>query len=98
MVLTLRRPRRTLVFALALILGIFAFESGLHSVHHGFDPKPERCPLAAASQHLTAVTIDETLTAAVALPLVRVAIETTTTAPPARFLRPDQGRAPPSAA
>src|SRR5262245_14619781 len=29
-----RRPRRAAAFALVLILAVFAFEDGLHSVHH----------------------------------------------------------------
>src|SRR4030095_4113729 len=37
-----RHPRRALVLVLGLLLAIFAFENGLHSVHHGFDPTPYR--------------------------------------------------------
>ena len=37
-----RRPRRTLVLCLALLLTLFAFENALHSVHHGLDDRRGR--------------------------------------------------------
>jgi fumarate reductase subunit D len=93
-----RRPRGALVVALTLLLCVFAFEHALHSVHHGFDPKQqEECTVAAASAHLAAVQVDDLGLSSVVLPV----IGRTDAAPPAstlaRFLSPDQGRAPPSA-
>ena len=93
-----RRPRGALVVALTLLLCVFAFEHALHSVHHGFDPKQqEECTVAAASAHLAAVQVDDPGLSSVVLPV----IGRTDAAPPAstlaRFLSPDQGRAPPSA-
>ena len=47
-VFAVRRPRRALALALALLLGAFAFETGLHSVHH-LSGQQERAPCAMAS-------------------------------------------------
>jgi hypothetical protein len=93
-----RRPRAAAVVTLIVLLGVFAFENALHSVHHGFDPRQqEDCAVAAVSAHLAAVEVDGVGLAAVAL----AAIGRAGTAPSfftlARFLRLDQGRAPPSA-
>jgi hypothetical protein len=91
-----RRPRRALGLALILLLAVFAFESGVHSVHHLSDPaRGEHCGVASASQHVsgtevTAVMVAERLPEA-PHPLVL-------DAPPARvrFIGPEQGRAPPA--
>jgi hypothetical protein len=92
------RPRQALALVLVLLLGVFAFEDALHSVHHGFDPRQqEECAVAAASAHLAAVQVDDLGLPSIVLPV----IARTDAAPPAstpiRFLGPDQGRAPPSA-
>jgi len=93
-----RRPRSGLVVVLVLLLGVFAFENALHSVHHGFDPRQqEECAVAAVAAQLAAVAVDgdglSSFTLAVG--------ERADTAPPlvalSRFTSPDQGRAPPSA-
>lgn len=93
-----RRPRAAVVIALVLLLGVFAFENALHSVHHGFDPKQqEECAVAAVSAQLAAVEVTDAGPVAIALTLAGRA----EAAPPplalARFQSPDQGRAPPSA-
>src|SRR4026209_1982865 len=63
-----RHPRRALVLALGLLLAIFAFENGLHSVHHGFDAKQHgECTIAAASANLSAVSGDGLLAAPLVL-------------------------------
>jgi hypothetical protein len=90
------RPRRALVLALVLVLGVFAYETGLHSVHHGLHGNPGRCPVAAASLHVAAVTVDAPSTVAVTPLVAPTAIEAVTGLP-ARSLRADQGRAPPAA-
>jgi hypothetical protein len=92
------RPRRVLVVALVLLLCVFAFENALHSVHHGFDPQQqEECTVAAASTHLAAVEVDDVGLSSVALPIIGRAEATPPASTLARFLSPDQGRAPPSA-
>jgi fumarate reductase subunit D len=93
-----RRPRGALVVALTLLLCVFAFEHALHSVHHGFDPKQqEECTVAAASAHLAAVQVDDLGLSSVVLPVIGPAEAAPPASPLARFLSPDQGRAPPSA-
>ncbi len=91
-----RRPRRALTFALVLLLALFAFEDGLHSVHHGVDTsRMAGCALAAASAHLSATAVDRFVPAEVTLPALAPAPEIPQPATAARFLCPDQGRAPP---
>lgn len=93
-----RHPRRALVLALGLLLAIFAFENGLHSVHHGFDAKQHgECTIAAASANLSAVSVDGLLEASVVLIATAPTAEFDPAAPPARLLDPHQGRAPPLA-
>jgi fumarate reductase subunit D len=95
---TWRRPRGALVVALTLLLCVFAFEHALHSVHHGFDPQQqEECTVAAASAHLAAVEVDGLGVSSVALPVIGRAEIAPPASTLARFLSPDQGRAPPSA-
>ena len=92
-----RRPRRALTFALVLLLALFAFEDGLHSVHHGVDTsRMASCALAAAAAHLSATAVDRVVPTDVNLPVLAPAPEIVQTAAVARFLCPDQGRAPPS--
>lgn len=93
-----RRPRRALVLALILLLTIFVFENALHSVHHGFDANQyDECAIAAASAHLSAVSVDSIGLASLVLAVIGEAADTRPTVVPTRFLSPDQGRAPPSA-
>lgn len=93
------RPRRALVLALVLLLAIFAYENGLHSVHHGFDPGPaETCASAAASTNVTGVASKAPPTAEMLFPLLPGSLDPAHAAPLARFLCPDQGRAPPAPA
>lgn len=91
-----RRPRRLLVVALVLLLTVFAFENALHSVHHGFDAKPyDECTIAAASAHLSAVSVDGVVETSVVLALAGRTAEPDLSLPSSRPLGPDQGRAPP---
>ena len=99
--LLLRRfSRRTLVLSLVLLLTLFAFENALHSVHHGFDAKQQGdpCTLAMASTHLSAVTVDGVAEASIALAPAGHATQPAPAPLPARWLGPDQGRAPPAQA
>ena len=93
-----RRPRGARAVALTLLLCVFAFEHALHSVHHGFDPRQqEECTVAAASAHLAAVQVGDLGLSSVVLPVIGPADAAPPASTPARFLSPDQGRAPPSA-
>jgi hypothetical protein len=92
-----RRPRRALALAMVLLLAVLCFEDGLHSVHHlTGQAKPVRCAIATATAHLMATAVDSVATTDIVLPVVPVAIEIAQSDPVARFLCPDQGRAPPS--
>jgi hypothetical protein len=94
-----RRPHRTLVLCLALLLTLFAFENALHSVHHGLDPKQaDACTIAAASAHLSAVAVDGIVATSLVLAAAGHATEPDPSTLPARWLGPDQGRAPPAPA
>lgn len=93
-----RRPRGALLVALALLLGVFAFENALHSVHHGVVTLPqEQCAAAAVSAQLAAVEVDGAGLVALAPAIIGLV----GIAPPpfarSRCLSPAQGRAPPSA-
>jgi hypothetical protein len=93
-----RHPRRAMVLGLGLLLVIFAFEDGLHSVHHGFDAKQyDECTIAAASAHLSALSVDSVLATSVVLVATEGALETDPASPLPRLLDPHQGRAPPFA-
>jgi len=65
MIVAWRRPRRALALAIVLILGLFAFENGVHSVHHLNDLRQvddlrsaTKCPVAAATTHLAGTPVD----------------------------------------
>jgi len=90
------RPRRAAVLVLVLLIAVFAFEDGLHSVHHGMNPaKASTCPIAAAATHLNATPVDSVAPCDVVLPVVALAIETSPSDPIAHLASPEQGRAPP---
>jgi hypothetical protein len=95
-----RRPRRALVLALVVLLAVFAFEGGVHSVHHQLDPgtgpaKSADCQVAAAAQQLTAAAVDLGSLLDLPLPVARMVVGAGPSAPAVRFLLPDSGRAPP---
>jgi len=92
-----RRPRRALVFAVVLLLAVFAFEDGLHSVHHLVD-RSTKCAVAVAAAHLSATAADDDSTVDVVLPVIVVLTEVSQTDPVSSFLSPVQGRAPPTLA
>src|SRR4029453_12808148 len=90
-----RRPRRVLVFAVVLLLALFAFEDGLHSVHHLVDRSQlNKCAVAAGAAHLDATPADDGGTVAVVLPVIAALTEVSQTAPVTSFLSPVLGRAP----
>lgn len=91
------RRRRVLALALVLFLVSFAFEIGLHSVHHGADPRQiAACAAAAASAHLTGIPVACDVAIEVILPAVAATPELDPSRSPMSPLRPDQGRAPPA--
>ena len=90
------RPRRAVAFALVLLLAVFAFEDGLHSVHHGMNQaQASSCPVAAAATHLHATPVDGVAPCDVTLPVVALTVETSPSDPIAYLASPEQGRAPP---
>jgi hypothetical protein len=94
-----RRPRRVLVFAVVLLLAVFAFEDGLHSVHHLVDRSQlNKCAVAVAAAHLNATAADDGGTVDVVLPVIAALTEVSQTDPVSSFLSPVQGRAPPTLA
>jgi len=94
-----RRPRRAVALALVLVLAVFAFESGLHSVHHGLDQtQASSCSVAMAGSHLSATAVDDRAPDDVILPVVALSTETCAPDPIARPASPEQGRAPPRSA
>jgi len=94
-----RRPRRALVLAVVLLLAAFAFEDGLHSVHHLLDTtKLAKCQVAVAAAHLNATAVDDGGVTDVILPAPAVAADAGQSAPVTRFPSPVQGRAPPTRA
>lgn len=94
-----RRPRRALVLAVVLLLAVFAFEDGVHSVHHlGDRSQLNACAVAVATAHLTATVADGGGAVHVILPVVAVPAEVSQADLVTRFLSPVQGRAPPTAA
>ncbi len=91
-----RRPRAAVALALVLLVGLLAFESGVHSVHHLGDPgRASGCVLAATSLNLSGLEVEpvalDGALAAVGPPLLAVA----PLHAPARPESPHEGRAPP---
>lgn len=93
-----RRRRAVVALPLALLLGIFAFENALHSVHHGLEPAGAKgCAIAAASAHLAATTVDSVTEADPVSPASEDRVlAPELTGPLCRVKCPDQGRAPPA--
>jgi hypothetical protein len=90
------RPRTAVALALVLLLAVFAFEDGLHSVHHGMDQaQASSCPVAAAATHLGATPVDGIAPCDVILPVVALAVETSPSHPIAHRASPEQARAAP---
>jgi len=90
-----RSPRRAAALGLAVLLALLAFESGVHAVHHLNEPGAQ-CAVASASAHVPGTEVAPLdagpilLVATDPLPIVEPS------ALPARFIRPDEGRAPPA--
>jgi hypothetical protein len=91
-----RRPRRKLALALVLLLAIFAFENGVHSVHHLNDQdRGEQCVVASASQHVAGTEVDGVRAADAPAPAEPALVSPVRIIRSARSLGPHEGRAPP---
>jgi hypothetical protein len=90
-------PRRTLVTAIVLVLGVLTVETGVHSVHHLTDRQAAAdCVVASATAHVHGAT-DVTAPDAIWLPTpLGIAPLLTVDRPAGRPSRPDAGRAPPA--
>ena len=93
-----RRPRRNLALALVLLLAIFAFENGLHSVHHLNDQdRGESCAVASASPDVAGTEVEGRVTAAAPAPAEPPRVASVRVIRSVRSLGPHEGRAPPVA-
>jgi len=94
-----RRPRRAVAFLLCLVLGIFAFEAGMHSVHHlgAGDSGTTHCAIASATAHAPEAIFESVTVAPVPEPQPLVSADDGCRAAWIS-LRPDSGRAPPTLA
>jgi hypothetical protein len=91
-------PRRVLIAALVLLLLVAGFEASLHSVHHLADQRAAaHCAVAAASAHVQGAA-DPLAVPEMWVPTpIGAVVAAEPDRPGARTLRPDEGRAPPSA-
>jgi hypothetical protein len=98
-IIVVRVPRRALALATVLILGLFAFESGVHSVHHLNNPQSRAaCSVAAATVHVAGTPVDGMLPEPVVLPSQEWLVLQQPPNFEALSLAVHQGRAPPLAA
>jgi hypothetical protein len=97
--IALTARRRALVAGLALGLGVLAVETGVHSVHHLADRQAAaECVVAVASANIHGTADSPPATRAVWIPVpVGAVVAPAPERPGARPLRPDEGRAPPTA-
>ena len=91
---TLLAPRRVLV----LVLAVIAVEEGVHSVHHLADQRAaSHCAVAAASAHVQGAA-EPLAVPEVWIPTpIATVVASEPDRPGSRPLRPDEGRAPPTA-
>ena len=100
-----RRPRRALVLAIVLILGLFAFENGVHSVHHLNDVRHlddlrsgATCTVAAATAQLSGTPVDYAVEAQLIPASPERLVPQQSLSFDASDLAAHQGRAPPVSA
>ena len=105
LIIAWRRPRRALVLAVVLILGLFAFENGVHSVHHLNDLRHlddlrsgPTCSVAAATAHLAGTQVDGTTQEHLVLTSQERVVLPQQLSFDASSLAAHQGRAPPISA
>jgi len=91
-------PRRVFIAALVLVLAIIAVEASVHSVHHLADQRAAaHCVVAAASAHVQGATEPVAVDAVWVPTPIGAIVAVDSVQPGSRSLRPDEGRAPPSA-
>jgi len=94
-----RRPRRALTLAIVLLLAFFAFENGVHSVHHLNDRAAKTaCAVASATTHLAGTAVGAGSADAIILPSREGLVLDHRSDVAVRSLAAHQGRAPPLAA
>jgi hypothetical protein len=100
-----RRPRRALALAIVLILAVFAFETGVHSVHHLNDLRHREdlrsgltCHVAAATAHLSGTPVDVATHESLVLPSHESVVVQAQPDVDTRSLSAHLGRAPPLSA
>jgi len=94
-----RRSRgHALAVGLVLVLGVFALESAIHSVHHLTDPEAQgTCPVLSASHHLSWGEMEAVADSGAPLLFESGAAPIRLAAAPRWSVhRPQQGRAPPA--
>jgi hypothetical protein len=92
-----RRPRSAGAVAFALLLGIFAFERGEHSVHHMGQPgQAHECAVAAAASHTEAAGGDGSSLLVAGLAPIGAAAEMSSPRLTPFPLSAEHGRAPPA--
>jgi len=92
-----RRSRRFVAGVLVVLVGVLAFETALHSVHHGLGDQGMVCSTAAVASHIHGTTAG---LVSIDAPVLQVFPTPATPEPLVRPLRPDESqhdRAPPSA-
>jgi hypothetical protein len=91
-------PRRALTAGIVLLLGIFAFETGVHSVHHLADARDaSECRVASAASHVTGTTVD-TAAEHLVVPTSSTLLPTASWSLSSRPLRQHEVRGPPAPA
>ena len=95
-VVALRWPRRAVALGLVLLAAVFAFENGVHSVHHLTDPgRGGDCALASASQNVSGTEVSPVVVDWVPVVLGATPPRRDPSILPDRPFRLFEGRAPP---
>jgi hypothetical protein len=94
-----RRAWHRSVFALALLVAVFGFESAVHSVHHLSDPQAaDSCTFLSGSKHADTALPAVPDTGGPLWTAASAAAFDADLAPPLRSVRTHEGRAPPALA
>ncbi len=98
-IVSARRPRRALALTIVLVLALFAFENGVHSIHHLSDrTTATACAVASATTHVAGTPVDAGTSEAIILPSLERLVLDHRPDLVVRSLAAHQGRAPPLAA
>ncbi len=94
-----RRPRLAIAASLVVLLAVFVFESGVHSVHHlGEKGRGAPCHVAATSEHLSGTETDGVVATYVPGPPRVAVLGWSLSVVPLHAPSPHEGRAPPVSA